>query len=70
MISCWLLLQHPDLSDVQVPMSEKNFKGYYKISRHYKWGLSYIFNKEKYKAVIIVEGLCPFIPLFSLFDLI
>nr|CAG4635462.1 EOG090X06K9 [Artemia franciscana] len=50
-----IYIKHPDLSDVQVPMSGKGFEGYYKISRHYKFGLSYIFNEEKYKAVIVVE---------------
>ena len=31
--------------------------GYYKISRHYKWALTQIFDEMKYEYVIIVEGL-------------
>ena len=31
-------------------------QGYYKISRHYKWALTQIFDVMKYDSVIIVEG--------------
>ena len=30
--------------------------GYYKISRHYKWALSQVFDVYGYKLAIIIEG--------------
>lgn len=53
---CFLLLQQPDLSDIEVPLKERKFKGYFLIARHYKWALNQIFQKFDYEAVIIVEG--------------
>ncbi len=32
--------------------------GYYKISRHFKWALSQVFDELGYDHVIIVEGKC------------
>ena len=55
-------VQQPDLSDVQIPANERKIKnrkielGYYKISRHYKWALSQVFDQLQFKYVIIVEG--------------
>ncbi|XP_061771528.1 alpha-1,3-mannosyl-glycoprotein 2-beta-N-acetylglucosaminyltransferase-like isoform X1 [Nerophis ophidion] len=46
-------LKQPDLSDIAVPPEHKRFKGYYKISRHYRWALSQVF--RNYSTVIIVE---------------
>lgn len=56
-------LKHPDLSDPVVSPERKKtlknssaLKGYMKISRHYKWALSQIFDEMKYAYAIIVEG--------------
>jgi alpha-1,3-mannosyl-glycoprotein beta-1,2-N-acetylglucosaminyltransferase len=49
------LIQQPDLSDIEVSIKDKKFKGYYKISRHYNWALNVVFSYE-YDFVIIVEG--------------
>ncbi|XP_064595956.1 alpha-1,3-mannosyl-glycoprotein 2-beta-N-acetylglucosaminyltransferase-like isoform X1 [Liolophura sinensis] len=48
-------IQQPDLSDIVLPPKEKKFKGYFKISRHYKWALNQIFHTFNYSAVIVVE---------------
>lgn len=49
------LIEQPDLSDIEVPVKEKKFKGYFLIARHYKWALDQIFHKFSHEAVIIVE---------------
>ncbi|MPC23085.1 Alpha-1,3-mannosyl-glycoprotein 2-beta-N-acetylglucosaminyltransferase [Portunus trituberculatus] len=49
------LIQHPDLSDIEVPLKERKFKGYFLIARHYRWALNQMFQKFEYEAVIIVE---------------
>lgn len=49
------LIQQPDQSDYPLKGKEKKFKGYYKISRHYKWALNQMFNTLNYNSVIIVE---------------
>jgi alpha-1,3-mannosyl-glycoprotein beta-1,2-N-acetylglucosaminyltransferase len=51
-----MYFQHPNLTDITLPMPKKKFKGYYKIARHYKWAIDQIFHKFNYTAVIIVEG--------------
>ena len=33
-----------------------NLGGYYKISRHYKWALTQMFEVMNYNYVVIVEG--------------
>jgi len=48
-------IQQPDLSEPQVPVKEKKFKGYFKIARHYGWALNQTFNIFGHKQVIIVE---------------
>lgn len=54
--------QHPDLSDVEIPASERKMKnkksevGYFKIARHYKWALGQVFEEMNYEYVTIVEG--------------
>lgn len=49
-------IQQPDQSDiVLVGKTQKKFKGYYKISRHYGWALNYTFNTLNYDTVLIVE---------------
>ena len=42
-------------SDIEVPANEKKFKGYFKIARHYGWGLNETLVKMGYSQVIIVE---------------
>ena len=34
----------------------KALRGYYKISRHYRWALSQVFDEMDYQYVLIVEG--------------
>jgi len=48
-------IQQPDQSEPEVPAKELKFKGYFKISRHYRWGLKQIFRTFNHTAVIIVE---------------
>uniref|UniRef100_A0A1A8ISA8 Alpha-1,3-mannosyl-glycoprotein 2-beta-N-acetylglucosaminyltransferase n=1 Tax=Nothobranchius kuhntae TaxID=321403 RepID=A0A1A8ISA8_NOTKU len=48
-------LKQPDLSDIAVQPEHKKFQGYYKISRHYHWALSQIFQNISYSSVVIVE---------------
>nr|CAG4637792.1 EOG090X06K9 [Chydorus sphaericus] len=48
-------IKQPDQSEPEVPDKEKKFKGYFKISRHYSWGLKQIFRTMNHTAVIIVE---------------
>lgn len=46
----------PDLGDVRnVPPSMGRYMGYYKISRHYKWALGQVFQRETIDSVIIIE---------------
>lgn len=49
-------IRQPDQSDIPLKgKSQKKFKGYYKISRHYGWALNYTFNVLNYETVLIVE---------------
>nr|CAG4649346.1 EOG090X06K9 [Scapholeberis mucronata]SVE93628.1 EOG090X06K9 [Scapholeberis mucronata] len=48
-------IQQPDQSDPIVPPGEAKFKGYFKIARHYLWGLTQVFRTFNHTAVIIVE---------------
>lgn len=48
-------IQQPDLSEPSVEPRFKNFKGYYKIARHYKWALTEMFDRRGFQNVIIVE---------------
>lgn len=48
-------IQQPDQSDIDVPLKEKKFKGYFKIARHYGWALNQTFFEFKFNSVIIVE---------------
>lgn len=49
-------IRQPDLSDVQgVPRNLRSMIGYYKISRHYKWALTQVFDVMEYNTVIVVE---------------
>ena len=60
--NCVLFLQHPNLSEPELPRTERKIKnrkseiGYLKISRHYKWALSQAFEEMNYDYVIVVEG--------------
>uniref|UniRef100_A0A3P8U465 Alpha-1,3-mannosyl-glycoprotein 2-beta-N-acetylglucosaminyltransferase n=1 Tax=Amphiprion percula TaxID=161767 RepID=A0A3P8U465_AMPPE len=48
-------LKQPDLSDIAVRPEHKKFKGYYKISRHYRWALNQVFRTLSHSSVVIVE---------------
>ncbi|XP_064645733.1 alpha-1,3-mannosyl-glycoprotein 2-beta-N-acetylglucosaminyltransferase-like isoform X2 [Lineus longissimus] len=48
-------IQHPDLSNIQLPYNQRKFMGYYKIARHYKWALNQVFHSLNHSTVIIVE---------------
>ncbi|XP_076033923.1 alpha-1,3-mannosyl-glycoprotein 2-beta-N-acetylglucosaminyltransferase [Oratosquilla oratoria] len=49
------LIQQPDLTDIEVPLKERKFKGYFLIARHYKWALDQVFKNFRHNTVIIVE---------------
>lgn len=49
-------IRQPDLGPIHdLPASHKHFEGYYKISRHYKWALSEVFDALMFEQVIILE---------------
>ncbi|KAM3956138.1 LOW QUALITY PROTEIN: acetylglucosaminyltransferase [Aphomia sociella] len=48
------VVQQPDLSEIP-PRAKVKFRGYYKIARHFKFALNYVFNTLGHEAVIIVE---------------
>ncbi|XP_055348096.1 alpha-1,3-mannosyl-glycoprotein 2-beta-N-acetylglucosaminyltransferase-like [Paramacrobiotus metropolitanus] len=48
-------LKHTNNTPINLSKKDKKFEGYYKIARHYKWGLQQMFRKYNYSAVIIVE---------------
>ncbi len=50
-----MYLKHPDLSEIAVPEAMGHLKGYYKLSRHFKWALSQVFDVLQQDTVIIVE---------------
>lgn len=50
-----MYIKHPDLSDIVVPEAVGHLKGYYKLSRHFKWALSQVFDVLQQDTVIIVE---------------
>jgi hypothetical protein len=52
-----VIIQQPDQSEPIVPPGEAKFKGYFKIARHYLFGLSQVFRTFNHTAVIIVEGM-------------
>lgn len=49
------LITQPDQSDIPLKEKAKDFKGYYKIARHYAWALNQTFYKLNYDTIIIVE---------------
>jgi alpha-1,3-mannosyl-glycoprotein beta-1,2-N-acetylglucosaminyltransferase len=55
-------IKQPDLSDIVLTKDKKDIKnlkalkGYYKISRHYRWALGQVFDDMGYQYVLIVEG--------------
>lgn len=48
-------IKHPDLSDITLPGASSDLKGYFKLSRHYKWALTQAFDIMQYDTIIIVE---------------
>ena len=46
-------IKHPDLTDINGVA--ENLKGYYKLSRHYRWALSQVFDVMDFDTVIIIE---------------
>ncbi|KAG6447244.1 hypothetical protein O3G_MSEX004817 [Manduca sexta] len=49
------VVRQPDLSEIPLHRSEVKYKGYFKIARHYKFALNYVFKMLGHEAVIIVE---------------
>ncbi|XP_038217823.1 alpha-1,3-mannosyl-glycoprotein 2-beta-N-acetylglucosaminyltransferase [Zerene cesonia] len=49
------VVKQPDLSEIPLTRAKVKFKGYYKIARHYKFALNYVFRSLGHEAVIIVE---------------
>ena len=52
----YFLIKQPNQSEPEAPYNKDYIKGYFKLSRHYFRGLTYIFQKMNHSAVIIVEG--------------
>uniref|UniRef100_UPI00398E69DF alpha-1,3-mannosyl-glycoprotein 2-beta-N-acetylglucosaminyltransferase b n=1 Tax=Pristiophorus japonicus TaxID=55135 RepID=UPI00398E69DF len=50
-----LHLRQPDLSEPRVAPEHRKFRGYYKISRHYRWALNQVFRARRYQAAVVVE---------------
>lgn len=56
-------MQHPDLSNIEIPAKERKIKnkvaeiGYYKIARHFKWAFTQVFEEMDHEYVIVVEGI-------------
>ena len=50
-----MYIKHPDLSDIAIPEAMGHLQGYYKLSRHFKWALSQVFDVLQQDTVIIVE---------------
>lgn len=50
-----LHIKQPDQSDIEIPLREKKFKGYFKIARHYGWALNQVFIEFGYQTAIVVE---------------
>lgn len=48
-------IQNSDSSDIHVPENMIHLEGYYKLSKHYKWALTQVFDVMKHGVVIIVE---------------
>ena len=49
-------IKQPDLGEVAgVPSNMRQFQGYYKISRHYKWALGQVFDHMGYERAVVVE---------------
>ncbi|XP_065679339.1 alpha-1,3-mannosyl-glycoprotein 2-beta-N-acetylglucosaminyltransferase isoform X1 [Hydra vulgaris] len=49
-------IKQPDLGEIHnIPSNMKMYKGYYKISRHYKWALNQVFEHHGADSAIIVE---------------
>ena len=49
-------IKQPDLGEVVgVPSNMRQFQGYYKISRHYKWALGQVFDHMGYERAVVVE---------------
>uniref|UniRef100_A0AC34FPA7 Alpha-1,3-mannosyl-glycoprotein 2-beta-N-acetylglucosaminyltransferase n=1 Tax=Panagrolaimus sp. ES5 TaxID=591445 RepID=A0AC34FPA7_9BILA len=42
-------------ADIVIPPNHKQYTSYYRISRHYKLGLSHVFEKQKLGSIIITE---------------
>nr|CDS16979.1 alpha 13 mannosyl glycoprotein [Echinococcus granulosus] len=49
------ILNQPDHSESSFQNINQNLKGYYRISRNYKWSLGQMFDERKYNLTIIVE---------------
>ena len=65
LFKCDVFIFLPIDSEPDVPARESKFRGYFKIARHYLWGLKQIFRTFNHTAVIIVEGICIILCLFK-----
>lgn len=50
-------IKHPDLSDISLPGASSTLKGYFKLSRHYKWTLTQAFDIMQYTIIIVEDDL-------------
>ncbi|KAM3184128.1 hypothetical protein ACTXT7_008990 [Hymenolepis weldensis] len=49
------VLNQPDHSETKFAHVKESMKGYYKISRNYKWSLGQMFDVRRYNLTLIVE---------------
>ena len=58
-LNAYSFRKHPDHSDIATDergnMIPVHLRGYYKISRHYKWALEQVFMRHGFQSVIITE---------------
>ncbi|MCP9260104.1 MGAT1 [Dirofilaria immitis] len=49
------LIENPDQSSFNLSNEKKKYEGYYRIARHYRFALDYVFSILKYQSAIITE---------------
>ncbi|VDK64819.1 unnamed protein product [Onchocerca ochengi] len=49
------LIENPDQSAFNLTKQKKKYEGYYRIARHYRFALDYVFSILRYQSAIITE---------------
>lgn len=53
------LIENPNQFSFNLSKQEKKYEGYYRIARHYRFALDYVFNVFGYRTAIVTEGHIP-----------